>query len=103
MTWMAIAAMLLMQSTADSLAEQALAAAQHGDGAAAARLWQEALAKDPKHYASLFNYGVFLHRAGQAKEAAPLLDRAAALQPGYQVHLMRGLNFQQLELREDTI
>ena len=102
MTWMLLAAAFL-QSPAGPLADQALAAAQHGNGSAAASLWQEALSRDSKHYPSLFNYGVFLHRSGQAKEAADLLDRAAALEPGYQVHLMRGMNYQQLGLREDAI
>jgi tetratricopeptide (TPR) repeat protein len=92
-------ATLLMQS----LGDQAVAAAQAGDGAGAERLWQQALAKDGKDYASLFNYGIFLHKAGRAKDAAPLLDRAAALQPGYQVHLARGMAYQQLEQREDAI
>ena len=94
-----VLATLLMQS----LGDKAVTAAQAGDGATAVRLWQEALAKDPKDYPSLFNYGVFLHKGGQSKEAAPLLDRAAALQPGYQVHLARGMNYQQLERREDAI
>ena len=99
-------AMLLMQSPprgADALAERALEAAQRGDGPAAAKLWQQVIAKDPKHFPSLFNYGVYLHRNHGEKEAAPLLDRAAAVQPGYQVQLLRGLNFQKLERREDAI
>ena len=87
----------------DLLAGQALAAAQQGDGAQAAQLWQQALAQNPKHYASLFNYGVFLHRSGQAKEAVEFLERAATVQPGYQVHLLRGMNYQQLARREDAI
>lgn len=102
MMWILLAA-LLMQSLADPLADQAVAAAQQGDGPAAARLWQQAIAKDPKHYESLFNYGVFLHRHQQQSEAVTFLDRAAAVRPGYQVHLMRGMNFQQLERREDAI
>jgi tetratricopeptide (TPR) repeat protein len=101
MPWLLVA--LLMQSPADPLAEQALAAAQSGNSAEAAGLWKEALAKDPKHYPALFNYGVFLHRSGQQAAAADLLDRAALIQPGYQVHLLRGMNYQQLERREDAI
>lgn len=98
-----VLALLLPQATADSLAEQALSAAQQGDGAGAAKLWQQAIALNPRHYAALFNYGVYLHRSRAEAEAVPLLDRAAAVQPGYQVHLLRGLNFQKLERREDTI
>jgi Tfp pilus assembly protein PilF len=94
---------LLLQSPAEPLAEQALAAAQRGDGASAEQLWRQAIAADPKHYASLFNYGVFLHRGQRQKEAVETLNRAAALQPGYQVHLMRGMNFQQLGQREEAI
>jgi Tfp pilus assembly protein PilF len=102
MTWIFLAA-FLMQSPADPLAGRALAAAQRGEGAAADELWRRAIAADPKHYASLYNYGVFLHRSQRQKEAAEMLDRAAAVQPGYQVHLMRGMNFQQLGRREDAI
>ena len=103
MTWLLLAALFLQPPQAGKLAEQALAAAQQGDGAAAAGLWQQALAQDPKHYPSLFNYGMFLHRGGQLQEAAGLLDRAAIVQPGYQVHLIRGMNYQQLDRREDAI
>jgi Tfp pilus assembly protein PilF len=102
MTAVLLAAML-MASPADALAGEALEAAQRGDGAAAARLWQQAIALDPKHYPSLFNYGVYLHRNQGQGEAVAFLDRAAAVQPGYQVHLLRGMNFQQLERREDAI
>ncbi|MBI4903561.1 MAG: tetratricopeptide repeat protein [Acidobacteria bacterium] len=102
MTRLLLAA-LLMQSPADPLADRALAAAQQGDGPAAARLWQQAIAQDPRHYDSLFNYGVYLHRNGAQREAVALLDRAAAVRPGYQVHLIRGMNFQQLERREEAI
>lgn len=105
--WFAWALLLFVQAgpaqSPDSLAEQALASAQQGDGAGAAKLWQQALAQNPKHYAALFNYGVFLHRSGQAKEAVEYLERAAAVQPGYQVHLLRGMNYQQLERREEAI
>ncbi len=103
MTWLLLAALFLPPPQAGPLAEQALAAAQQGDGASAARLWQQALAQDPKHYPSLFNYGMFLHRGGQLQEAAGLLDRAAVVQPGYQVHLIRGMNYQQLERLEEAI
>lgn len=92
-----------LQSPADPLSEQAIAAAQSGDLSNAARLWTEAIAKDPKHFPSLFNLGLMFHRQKRQAEAAPLLDRAAAIQPGYQVHLIRGQNFQQLERREDAI
>lgn len=96
-------AALMMQSPAGALAEQALAAAQRGDTDSAATLWTQAIAKDPKHFASLFNLGVLLHRQKRQQEAAPLLDRAVAIEPGYQVQLMRGSNFQQLGRREDAI
>ncbi len=96
-------AALLLQSPAEPLARQALAAAQRGDGASAAQLWRQAIAADPAHYASLFNYGVFLHRNQRQKEAVEMLDRAAAVESGYQVHLMRGMNFQQLQRREEAI
>lgn len=102
--WPAVALLFLPQSAGvDALAERALAAAQQGDGASAAQLWKQALAGNPSHFASLFNYGMFLHRGAQPAEAVDLLDRAAAVQPGYQVHLIRGLNFQQLRRREDAI
>ena len=93
----------LAQSPAEPLSQQALAAAQAGHPDEAARWWQQAIQQDPQHYASLFNLGVWLHRQGRPADAAPLLDRAAAVTPGYQVHLMRGSNFQQLDRREDTI
>lgn len=96
-------ALALMQAAADSLADRALAEAQQGDAATATRLWQQAIERDPKHFASLFNYGLFLHRHQRQKEAAPLLDRAAAVQPGYAVHFVRGSNYQQLDRREDAI
>jgi tetratricopeptide (TPR) repeat protein len=99
----ALLAALWLQSPAEALAGKALEAVQRGDGAGAERLWRQAIAADPKHYASLFNYGVFLHRNQRQKEAVELLERAAAAQPGYQAHLMRGMNYQQLERREDAI
>jgi Tfp pilus assembly protein PilF len=46
---------------------------------------------------------LLLHRSQRPKEAADLLDRAAAIEPGYQVHLVRGTNFQQLGLRDPAI
>lgn len=94
---------LLAQSPADSLSEQALASAQRGDTDQAAHLWQQAIERDPKHYASLFNLGVMWHRQRRQSEAVELLNRAAAITPGYQVHLMRGSNFQQLDRREEAI
>lgn len=103
MTGLFLVALLLLQAPADSLAEQGLAAAQRGDTEAASRLWREAIAKDPKHFPALFNLGVLLHRQRRQSEAVDLLDRATALQPGYQVHLIRGSNFQQLGRREDAI
>jgi tetratricopeptide (TPR) repeat protein len=94
---------VLLQSPAEPLAEQALAAAQSGNSAEAARLWQQAIAKDSRHFASLFNLGVLLHRQKRQAEAVDLLERAAAIQPGYQVHFIRGSNFQQLGRREEAI
>ena len=44
-----------------------------------------------------------LHRQKRQLEALPLLERAAVVEPGYQVHLIRGSNFQQLERREEAI
>lgn len=98
-----VVAAMLLQSPAEALSEQALAAAQRGDADAAEKLWRQAIEKVPKHFASLFNLGVMLHRQKRQLEAVPLLDRAAAIEPGYQVHLMRGANFQQLERREEAI
>ena len=80
-----VAVLLFLQSAADPLSEQAITAAQGGDLALAERLWTQAIAKDPKHFPSLFNLGLMLHRQKRQAEAAPLLDRAAAVQPGYQV------------------
>ncbi len=94
---------ILVQSPAEPFSEQALAAAQSGRPDEAAQLWSQALQKDPKHFPSLFNLGVLLHRQKRQADAAGLLDRAALLQPGYQVHLIRGSNFQQLNRREDAI
>ncbi|MEZ5354892.1 MAG: tetratricopeptide repeat protein [Bryobacteraceae bacterium] len=95
-------AALLMQSAA-ALSEQAMAAAQNGNPIEAERLWRAAIRADPKSYPALFNYGLFLHRGARGGEAVEYLDRAAALEPGYQVHLLRGMNFQKLDRREDTI
>ena len=103
MTGVLVVAAMLLQSPAEALSEQALAAAQRGDTEAADGLWRQAIEKEPKHFASLFNLGVMLHRGKRQIEAAPLLERAAAIEPGYQVHLMRGSNFQQLERREEAI
>jgi tetratricopeptide (TPR) repeat protein len=103
MTLLLLVAGALLQLPAEALSGQALAAAQRGDTESASRLWAEAIGKDPKHFPSLFNLGVLLHRQGRQSEAAPLLDRAAAVEPGYQVHLMRGQNFQQLSRPEDAI
>jgi Tfp pilus assembly protein PilF len=97
-----LVAALLAQSAA-VLSEQAIAAAQKNEPIEAERLWRAAIRQDPKHYPALFNYGVFLHRSRRQKEAVEYLDRAAKAEPGYQVHLVRGMNFQQLERREDTI
>jgi Tfp pilus assembly protein PilF len=99
--YLAAAALFLQTAAVDS--EKAVAAAQKGDAAEAERLWRTAIARDPKHFPSLFNFGVFLHRGGRQKEAVELLDRAAAAEPGYQVQLVRGMNFQQLDRREDAI
>ncbi len=76
-------ALLLWQSPAEPLSEQALAAAQGGDTETAARLWRQAIERDPKHFASLFNLGVLLHRQKRQQEAAPS-ESAAAMRPGYQ-------------------
>ncbi len=93
----------LVQSPADALSDQAMAAIQRGDPGGAAQLWRQAIEQNPKHYAALFNLGVMLHRQRQQSDAVDLLDRAAAIAPGYEVHLMRGANFQQLDRREDAI
>jgi protein O-GlcNAc transferase len=85
------------------LSEHALTAAQSGDTEGAEKLWRQAIEKAPKHFASLFNLGVMLHRQKRQLEALPLLERAAVVEPGYQVHLIRGSNFQQLERREEAI
>ncbi len=93
----------LAQSPADALSDQALASAQRGDIDGSSQLWRQAIERDPKHYASLFNLGVMRHRQRRQSEAVELLDRAAAIAPGYEVHLMRGSNYQQLERREEAI
>jgi protein O-GlcNAc transferase len=98
-----LAMALLAQSPAEPLSGQAVEAIQRGDVATATQLWKQALEKDPKHYASLFNLGMALHRSGQFADAVEFLDRAAAVDPGYQVHLLRGSNFQKLERLEDAI
>ncbi|MBM3753850.1 MAG: tetratricopeptide repeat protein [Acidobacteria bacterium] len=96
-------AVALLQAAADQLAARALEAAQAGDAVSAEKLWKEALGRAPNHHASLFNLGVMLHRQRRSADAVPLLDRAATVQPGYEVHLIRGQNLQHLERREEAI
>ena len=103
MTAVVLLAALLAQSAAEPLSSQAVEAIQRGDVAGAVGLWRQAIEKDPKHFASLFNLGMALHRSGQFGEAVEYLDQAAGVEPGYQVHLLRGSNFQKLERREDAI
>lgn len=74
-----------------------------GQPAEAEKLWRAAIGADAKYFPALFNFGVFLHRAQRQAVAAPLLERAVALQPGFQVHFVRGLNHQQLEQRDNAI
>ncbi|MCC6540340.1 MAG: tetratricopeptide repeat protein [Bryobacterales bacterium] len=95
--------LLFAAATAAALSEQAVSAAQQGQPAEAEKLWRAAITADANYFPALFNFGVFLHRAQRQAEAAPLLDRAAAVQPGFQVHFVRGLNYQQLERRDETI
>ena len=70
---------LLAQSPAEALSDQAVALAQRGDIDRAAQLWRQAIERDPKHYAALFNLGVLLHRQRRASEAADLLDRKSVV------------------------
>jgi len=103
MTVLMLVVALLGQSPAETLSSQAVEAIQRGDSAQAGELWRQALEKDSRHFASLFNLGMMLHRGGNFAAAVEYLDRAAAAEPGYQVQVLRGSNFQKLERLEDAI
>jgi tetratricopeptide (TPR) repeat protein len=47
----------------------------------AARLYREALRRQPDHFTALHDFGVLLHMQGQNAEALTLLDRAALVDP----------------------
>src|SRR5204862_2979692 len=60
-------------------ADAAFEADQHDRALA---LYQEALQADPRNLGALRRAGLLLGWAGRAKEAAPLLERAVAIEPG---------------------
>lgn len=72
---------LLLAAPPDALSEQAvqLAASRRFDEAAA--LWTKALAINPNHFPSLFNFGMMEYRRERHRESVGLLQRAARVQP----------------------
>ncbi len=98
-----MAAAILAQSPAEALSARAVQAIQRGDVEAASDLWRQAIQQDSRHFPSLFNLGMSLHRSGQFEQAVEFLNRAAEVSPGYQVHLLRGSNYQKLYRLEDAI
>ena len=54
---------------------------QSGQPAAAARLYESCLERDPNHLDALHLLGVACHQLGQSEAAAELIGRAVALRP----------------------
>lgn len=70
-------------ATASVLARRGLEAAQGGAAGEAARLFREALERDPSDAETWNNLGVVLARRGETAEAAEAFVRALALQPAH--------------------
>ena len=70
-----------MSDAVSALAQSAAAAANQGRWAEAHRLWQDVLARDPRHVQALFSLGVHAFRDGKLADANRLLQAAAELAP----------------------
>ncbi|HYO80369.1 MAG TPA: tetratricopeptide repeat protein [Bryobacteraceae bacterium] len=74
-------AFLLLSADAETLSARALERAQAGDESEAARLWQQALAVNPKTFSAAFNLGYLNYRNKRFREAEPLLASASEVNP----------------------
>lgn len=72
--------------------------------AEAEKLWNQALAAAPDYFPALFNLGFMYHSRREFEKAAPVLARAARLQPGdFNVRYLRGSALVNLGRREDGL
>lgn len=88
----------------DQLAAEALGHAQSARPEQAEALWKKALAANPAHFPSLFNYGFLLFSSERLEEAAPLLARAAkANLKDFNSRFLLGSALLKLDHREDAL
>ena len=107
MTWLAcflLLPLLATQVNPDKLATEALAHVQAGRPDQAEDLWQKALAANPRHFASLFNYGYMLYTYERFDQAEHLLARAARTNPrDFNTRFLLGSTLLKLDRREDAL
>ncbi len=70
------------QTSPDALSDAAKQLATEQNHETAAVLWKRALAINPNHFPSLFNFGFMRYSLKQYSDAEPLLARAAKVNPG---------------------
>jgi tetratricopeptide (TPR) repeat protein len=91
-------------ATPGQLAAEALAHAQSARPEQAEALWKLALAANPAHFPSLFNYGFLLFSSQRFVEAEPLLARAARVNPkDFNTRFILGSTLLKLGRREDAL
>ena len=96
--------LLYAQADSESLSDAARTAATQRRFEEAADLWTKALAINPKHFASLFNFGYMRYSLAQYAEAASLFRRAARIQPeDFNIRYILGSTLVQLGQREDAL
>jgi len=92
-----LALLLLQAPNAESLSEQALAAAQQNRPEEAERLWRQAIALAPSLHSANFNLGYFYFSRNDAVRATPLFDAAARSRPDdFNTRYMAGAALSQL-------
>ena len=85
-------------ANADGIALLGLAAAQRGDNARAAQLMEQAIALNPHHPATLFNYGNVLRKLERWQDAADAYTRVLTLRADHhEARKMRALAFSHLD------
>lgn len=98
MSWVVLALALLVQATADPLAEGLKALDEQRYGAAA-EAFEKALSADPENYGARFNLAFALTMLGRRGEAVMAYEKVLSRKPGlYQAQLNLGLLF--LEAKE---
>lgn len=99
-----VALLLIQTASADELAAKALDLARERRSSEAVKLWRQALALSPDHFAALFNLGFHLQSEGRFPEAEAPLTRAVKIRPDdFNARYILGVTLSQLGRREDAL